>query len=95
MVLHEMGAHLEMCRQIQHEMLQRRVLQKFRFRKRRLAPRTILPTPERPMKVQHYVTEYVTKQEQTQEVVPEKLQIRGIYKTYFLPSVTSYRHSNT
>lgn len=86
-VLHEVGPYLQMCSEVQHQVLQRRVLQQFGFGEGWLAAGTVLAASESSVQVQHHVAEHVTEKQQPKEVVSEELKVRRIYKLHSLTSL--------
>lgn len=73
--VHEVGAHLQVGGQVEHQVLERRVLQELGLGQGRLATGTVLAAPEAAVEVEHHVAEHVAQQEQSQKVVAEELEI--------------------
>lgn len=81
--VHEVGAHLEVGGQVEHQVLQGWVLEEFGLGQGRLAPGAVLAAPEGAVEVEHHVAEHVAQQQQAQEVVAEELEVGGVWKTRF------------
>lgn len=77
-VLHEVGAHLEVGGQVEHQVLEGRVLQELGLGQRRLAAGTVLAALEAAVQLQHHVAEHVAEEQEAQEVVAEELEVRRI-----------------
>lgn len=75
-----MRSDFEMRRQIEHQVLQRHVLEKLGFGKWGLASGTVLAAAEGSVQVENDVAKYVAKQKKSKKIVTEELKIRGIYK---------------
>lgn len=70
----EVVASVQAGGQIEHQVMKRGVLEHLGVRQGRMAARPLLTTPERTVQIQHHVAEHVAHQQQSQEIVPEKLQ---------------------
>lgn len=60
----EVVAAVQARGQVEHQVIERRVLEHFGVRQRRMATGPLLSTPERPVQVEHHVAEHVTHQQQ-------------------------------
>lgn len=75
----EVVAGVETDGQVEHQVVEDRVLEDLGVRQRRVTARSLLAVPEGAVHVQHHVAEHVAHQQQPQEIVAEELQHAGLY----------------
>lgn len=68
---------------VEHQMLERRVLQELSFWEWRLATGSILTSFETSVQVQNHVAKHVPQEDQSEEVVAEELQVWGILEKIY------------
>lgn len=87
----EVVADVETGGQVEHQVMEDRMLQDLRFRQTRVTARSLLPAPERTVHVEHHVAEHVAHQQQPQEIVAEELQHAGLYGCALLKTFVGRR----